>query len=147
MIERAETVAGRRLLQQRRLARRELELFMRRLAFLLGSLVVVLVAGSIGFALLEHVSPAYGFVWTLDTITTLGTIPEARDTGARVLSVVLELVGIGTLFYGFATVAEFLRKKCEFLFLDFPKFFVFFPEFLFMLTLIQLHRKTRSNKT
>ena len=107
MIERAETVAGRRLLQQRRLARRELELFMRRLAFLLGSLVVVLVAGSIGLALLEHVSPAYGFVWTLDTITTLGTIPEARDTGARVLSVVLELVGIGTLFYGFATVAEF----------------------------------------
>src|ERR1700685_1704683 len=99
MIERAETVAGRRLLQQRRLAPRELERFMRPLAFLLGSLVVVLVAGSIGFALLEHVSPAYGFVWTLDTITTLGTIPEPHDGAGRALQVGLEVFGIGTLFY------------------------------------------------
>lgn len=107
MIDRTEPNVARRLLQQRRLARRELELFMRRLAFLLSSLVVVLVVGSIGFAALEHVSPAYGFVWTLDTITTLGTIAEPRDVAGRVLAVVLELVGIGTLFYGFATVAEF----------------------------------------
>jgi voltage-gated potassium channel len=107
MIERGEPNPERRLLAQRRRQRRELQLFMRRLAFLLVALVVVLVAGSIGLALLEHVSPAYGFVWTLDTITTLGTIPNPSDAAGRVLNVLLELFGIGTLFYGFATVAEF----------------------------------------
>jgi voltage-gated potassium channel len=86
MIERGEPNPERRLLAQRRRQRRELQLFMRRLAFLLVALVVVLVAGSIGLALLEHVSPAYA---------------------GRVLNVLLELFGIGTLFYGFATVAEF----------------------------------------
>ena len=46
-------------------------------------------------------------MWTLDTITTLGTIPEPHDSAGRVLKVGLELLGIGTLFYGLATVAEF----------------------------------------
>jgi voltage-gated potassium channel len=107
MIDRGEPNPHRRLLAQRRAQRRELQLFMRRLAFLLVSLIVILIVGSIGLALLEHVSPAYGFVWTLDTITTLGTIPNPPDTAGRVLNVLLELFGIGTLFYGFATVAEF----------------------------------------
>jgi voltage-gated potassium channel len=55
----------------------------------------------------QHVSLAFGFVWTLDTITTLGTISQPQDTAGRVIVVGLELVGIGTLFYGLATVAEF----------------------------------------
>ncbi len=52
-------------------------------------------------------SVAYGFVWTLDTITTLGSIPDPHDSAGRVVTVGLELFGIGTLFYGLATVAEF----------------------------------------
>ncbi len=50
---------------------------------------------------------AYGFVWTLDTVTTLGAIQDPHDTAGRVVVVLLELFGIGTLFYGLATVAEF----------------------------------------
>lgn len=80
---------------------------MRRLGILLGALLALLIAGTIGFAVIEGVSIGYGFDWTLDTITTVGSIPDPTDTGGRVLKACLELLGIGTLFYGFATVAEF----------------------------------------
>jgi voltage-gated potassium channel len=94
-------------LRQRARARRELDLFMRRLAFLLVALVVLFLAGTVGFALIEGTSLPYGFSWTLDTITTVGSIPDPHDAGGRALKVGVELLGIGTLFYGFATVAEF----------------------------------------
>jgi voltage-gated potassium channel len=94
-------------LQQRALARRDVRQFMRRLGVLLVALMVLVLAGTIGFALIEDVSPGYGFEWTLDTVTTLGSIPDPSDTAGRVLKVGLELFGIGTLFYGLATVAEF----------------------------------------
>lgn len=95
------------MLQQRLHARRELELFMRRLGFLLAALLLLLVAGTVGYAALEGTSLGFGLEWTLDTITTVGSIPEPADNGGRVLKSVVELLGIGTLFYGFATVAEF----------------------------------------
>jgi voltage-gated potassium channel len=99
---------NRRLIaQQRRQRRRELLLFMRRLAILFAVLNLMILGGTIGFAIVEHVSVAYGFEWTLDTITTLGTIPDPHDNGGRILKVGLEIFGIGTLFYGVATVAEF----------------------------------------
>jgi voltage-gated potassium channel len=37
----------------------------------------------------------------------VGAIPDPHDSGGRGLKVAIELLGIGTLFYGFATVAEF----------------------------------------
>jgi hypothetical protein len=107
MADRSEVIARRRDMRQRARARRELELFMRRLAFLLAALLLLFVAGSIGFAAIEGVSLGYGFVWTLDTITTVGSIPLPHDSGGRALELGLELLGIGTLFYGFVTVAEF----------------------------------------
>jgi voltage-gated potassium channel len=107
MPDRTEIVVRRLALQQRRRARRELRMFMRRLAFLLSALVVVTLVGTIGFSITEGISLAYGFVRTLDTITTLGSIPDPRDSAGRAVVVGLELFGIGTLFYGLATVAEF----------------------------------------
>jgi voltage-gated potassium channel len=80
---------------------------MRRLGILLSALVLLVIAGTIGFSILEGASLAYGAEWTLDIITTVGSIPEPHDTGARVLKVALELLGIGTLFYGLVTVTEF----------------------------------------
>jgi voltage-gated potassium channel len=105
--ERIDVQAHRRALEQRARARRELRQFMRRLAILLTALVVVIVAGTIAFTLAEGTSIGYGFVWTLDTVTTLGSIKGPHDTGGQVVVVGLELLGIGTLFYGFVTVAEF----------------------------------------
>jgi voltage-gated potassium channel len=107
MAERSDVIARRRVLRQRARARRELDLFMRRLAFVLAALVALFVAGTVGYALIEGTSVPYGFVWTIDTITTVGSIPDPHDSGGRALKVVVELLGIGTLFYGFATVAEF----------------------------------------
>lgn len=82
-------------------------MFVRRLGILLAVLLAVVAAGTVGFALIEGTSVPYGFLWTLDTITTVGSIPDANDTAGRVLKAGLELVGIGTLFYGLVTVTEF----------------------------------------
>jgi voltage-gated potassium channel len=116
--ERGEILAGRRAQAQRRLARArraeqraraaaETRLFLRRLGILLAAVAVLIAAGTVGFALAEHVSVAYALLWTVDTVTTLGTIPEPHDTAGRLVILALELLGIGTLFYGLATVAEF----------------------------------------
>lgn len=107
MPEPSEIHARRHARQQRLQARRELQLFMRRLGILLLVLVALVVAGSAGYAVAEGTSVAFGFVWTLDTITTVGAIPIPHDTSGRIVEVGLELLGIGTLFYGLATVAEF----------------------------------------
>jgi voltage-gated potassium channel len=103
----ARAIVRNRRVAQRARAQRELQMFTRRLGILLGALVALILTGAILFALVEHVSLAYGFVWTLDTVTTLGTIQDPRGIGGRAVVVALELFGIGTLFYGLATVAEF----------------------------------------
>src|SRR5947209_3439099 len=94
-------------LQQRDHARREVRLFMRRLGILMVALSLLVAAGTVAFVLAEGVSVAYAFDWTLDTITTLGSIQDPHNTAGRVVKVCLELLGIGTLFYALATVAEF----------------------------------------
>ena len=96
-----------RALEQRANARREVRLFMRRLGILMVALSMLVAAGTVAFVLAEGVSVAYAFDWTLDTVTTLGSIQDPHNTAGRVVKVCLELLGIGTLFYGLATVAEF----------------------------------------
>jgi voltage-gated potassium channel len=81
--------------------------FARRLATLLTGLVGLSVLAAGAFSIAEHVSFAFGLVWTLDTVTTLGTVHQPPNAGGRVIVAVLELLGIGSLFYGFATIAEF----------------------------------------
>jgi voltage-gated potassium channel len=99
--------AQRRDREQRGRARRELRMFTRRLVMLLIALVVLIAIGTVAFTITEGSSVAYSFAWTLDTVTTLGSIQDPHDPGGRVVVVFLELFGIGTLFYGLATVAEF----------------------------------------
>jgi voltage-gated potassium channel len=94
-------------LERRRRARRELEAFTRRLSILLAALLGVVVLGTIALCIAEGVSVAYAFVWTLDTVTTLGALKDPQDVAGRTVVVLLELFGIGTLFYGLVTVAEF----------------------------------------
>ena len=98
---------GHRTLEQRARLRREARSFQRRLAILLIALVGVIVAGTVALSLVEHYSLGYGFVLALDTVTTLGSIQTPHNTSGRVVIVALEILGIGTLFYGLATVAEF----------------------------------------
>ena len=95
------------VLARRRQQQRELRAFGLRFAVLVAALAVAIVAGSVAYALDEGTSLAYGFYWTLDIVTTLGELPAPRDTTGRIILIGLEILGIGTLFYGLATVAEF----------------------------------------
>ena len=81
--------------------------FARRLVLLLMALVAMIIGSGIAFAAVAHTSLAYGLAWALDKVTTVGALPTPRTVGGRVILAILELFGIGTLFYGLATVAEF----------------------------------------
>src|SRR5438270_1484703 len=81
--------------------------FARRIA-LLGVIVTGLLAlGTIGLAVGEGVGPWYAFRWALDTAATVGGFPQPRSTIGQIIHVGLIVVGVGTLFYALATVAEF----------------------------------------
>ena len=96
-----------RALEQSSRSRRELGMFVRRLVFLLVAVVALIVLGTVAFMITDDKSAGLAFLWTLDTVTTQGAIGIPPSTGGRVVVVLLEVFGIGTLFYGLATVAEF----------------------------------------
>ena len=84
-----------------------LALFVWRIA-LVGVIVLALLAlGTAGLALSEDVGPWYAFRWSLDTAATVGGFEQPRTTVGQVIHVGLIVVGVGTLFYALATVAEF----------------------------------------
>jgi voltage-gated potassium channel len=66
----------------------------------------LLALGTLGFTLTEHENVWDGFVRTLDTVATTGSIPGAHDTGGEIVKVVMTLLGVGTLFYALVTVTE-----------------------------------------
>jgi voltage-gated potassium channel len=61
----------------------------------------------LGFAVAEDTSLWVGFVWTLDTIATVGSIPSPETTGGQILKVLLIVLGVGTLFYALVALTEF----------------------------------------
>ncbi len=81
--------------------------FARRLVLLLTALVAMIIGSGVAFSAVEGSSVAYGLAWALDKVTTVGDLHTPANVGGRVLLAILELFGIGTLFYGLATVAEF----------------------------------------
>jgi len=86
----------------------EIRHFLRRLAMLGGLIGALLAAGTVGFSLTEGTSIGYSFVWALDTIATVGSIPDPEGTGGRIVKVALIVFGVGTLFYALVTATEFL---------------------------------------
>jgi voltage-gated potassium channel len=85
----------------------ELEIFARRIALLGLTVAWLLFLGAVGLALTEHVGLWYGFRWALDTAATVGGFPQPRTTAGQIIDVLLIVLGVGTLFYALATVAEF----------------------------------------
>lgn len=71
------------------------------------AICVLLAAGTIGYMVTEGTSVGFGFVWALDTVATVGSIPEPAGTGGQILKVLLIVFGVGTLFYALVTVTEF----------------------------------------
>ncbi|HEY7538362.1 MAG TPA: TrkA family potassium uptake protein [Gaiellaceae bacterium] len=94
-----QTAAGRR--------DRQLPLFLRRLAKLGAVICALLLVGTVGFVLTEDASAWVGFVWALDTIATVGSIPSPETTGGQIIKVLLIVLGVGTLFYALVAVTEF----------------------------------------
>lgn len=107
MPQRRRSTRGRRALAPDLSSQAEIGAFLRRLAILGLSIAGLLIAGAVAYAALEATSLAYGLVWALDTVTTVGAIPEPASAGARALKSVVEILGIGTLFYGLVTIVEF----------------------------------------
>jgi voltage-gated potassium channel len=87
--------------------RDELQPFLRRLAMLVGLILALVALGTVAFMATEDVSAWRGFYWTLDTIATVGSVPDPHDTDGQVVKVLLIALGVGTLFYALVTTAEF----------------------------------------
>jgi voltage-gated potassium channel len=85
----------------------QLTLFLRSVSLLGASVIGLLLLGMIGLALSEDVGLWYAFRWALDTAATVGGFPQPRTTAGQIIHVGLIVVGVGTLFYALATVAEF----------------------------------------
>lgn len=79
----------------------------RRLAWLGAGVGTLLVLGTAGLALSEGVGPWYAFRWALDTAATVGGFSEPRTLAGQIIHILLILLGVGTLFYALATMAEF----------------------------------------
>jgi voltage-gated potassium channel len=86
---------------------RQLAIFRRRIAVLGTIVLVLLLLGALCLALSEGVGFWYSFRWALDTAATVGGFPQPTSTAGQIVQVMLVLVGVGTLFYALATVAEF----------------------------------------
>jgi voltage-gated potassium channel len=85
----------------------EVSLFLRRLWRLSLVIAGVLALGTVGFVITEDASVWHGFVWALDTVATVGSIPEPDDAAGQAIKVALIVLGVGTLFYALVTVTEF----------------------------------------
>jgi voltage-gated potassium channel len=85
---------------------RQLMSFAKRIATLGAIVLALLLAGALTLALSEGVDLWYGFRWALDTAATVGGFPQPRTTVGQIVQVALVVVGVGTLFYALATVAE-----------------------------------------
>jgi voltage-gated potassium channel len=86
---------------------RQLMIFVRRIALLGATVLVLLLLAALGLALSEGVDFWYAFRWALDTAATVGGFPQPRTTAGQIVQVALVVLGVGTLFYALATVAEF----------------------------------------
>lgn len=87
--------------------RRQLIELVERLAMLALAILGLLALGTAGYVLTEGTSVGFGFVWALDTVATVGSIPEPASTAGQILKVGLIVFGVGTLFYALVTVTEF----------------------------------------
>ncbi len=85
---------------------RQLALFARRIAILAAIVLALLLLGALGLSLSEKVGYWYAFRWALDTAATVGGFAQPRSAAGQIVQVALVLLGVCTLFYALATVAE-----------------------------------------
>ncbi len=91
-----------------RATRHQLTAFAKRILVLAVIATGLLLSGTVGLELSEHVGLWYAFRWSLDTAATSGGFPQPHSTTGQVIEVGLTVLGVATLFYALATVTEFL---------------------------------------
>jgi voltage-gated potassium channel len=90
----------------RAMARNEMRFFLRRIGLLVGSLAALVVAGGAALSGFEDVSWWRGAEWSLDTVATIGSVPEPETAGGDITKVVLTIFGVGTMFFVLVTLTE-----------------------------------------
>lgn len=85
---------------------RQLVLFGRRIGILMALVIALLLLGALSLCLSEKVGFWYAFRWSLDSAATVGGFPQPHTTFGQIVQVALVVLGVGTLFYALATVAE-----------------------------------------
>jgi voltage-gated potassium channel len=102
--ERFQTRVG--LRPGRAAARLEMMFFLRRIALLMCSIALLVLGGAAAFAAFEDASYWRGFTWALDTVATIGSIPNPQTLGGDVTMVILTIFGVGTMFFVLVTLTE-----------------------------------------
>jgi voltage-gated potassium channel len=87
-------------------ARHEVFRFLRRLAFLIGAVNVLVLGGAAALAAFEDVSYWRGLLWSLDTVATVGSIPHTASLGGQATQIILITFGVGTMFFLLVTLTE-----------------------------------------
>jgi voltage-gated potassium channel len=87
--------------------RDQLRLFARRVAVVAFISAALIVLGAVGLAISERVDLWFAFRWALDTASTEGGFAQPRTVAGQLVEVALIIVGVGTLFYALAIIAEF----------------------------------------
>jgi voltage-gated potassium channel len=80
----------------------------RRLLVIAAALGCLLVAGTIGFTLIEGLEPFDAFYMTLFTITTVGykELPETLSRGGRIFNSFIIVFGVSTLFFAIGVMTQ-----------------------------------------
>ena len=87
-------------------ARREIRHFMRRLITLLAALTLLMLAGATVLSIAENVGWWHGFVWSVDIVATIGSLPHPSTVVGELVEIALISFGLGTLFYLLVTFVE-----------------------------------------
>jgi voltage-gated potassium channel len=68
---------------------------------------IVLVVGTVGFTLIEHLSPLLSLYDTLGLMTTSGGFDNVTSIAGRALAALILVGGVSSIFYTFGAVAEY----------------------------------------
>jgi voltage-gated potassium channel len=107
ILRRAEARLGIRPLPGPVAAQHEIQHFLHRLALLIGLITGLVLAGALGYSVFEDVSYWVGFNWALDTVATIGSIPDPETVPGQITKIVLITFGVGTMFFVLVTMTEF----------------------------------------
>ena len=84
----------------------------RRLAWIGGSIALMLLVGTAGFVLIEHWSVFDAFYMTLTTVTTVGYQEvHALTTAGRIFNSFLIFFGVSTMFFAIGGVTQTAKTR------------------------------------